>query len=150
MEIEGNKHKMKQEWSLLDPIVDLFEKIEEGVEFSKAATTPIPVGEVVNISYLLILRTGEIGKSCEQWEEIPVGQKTWQAFNNHFTQAYRRYQIHNKATAAVYGYGAAANHAQETDTQMMTADALIQALANATIEDKEEMRNLTNINLNLS
>ena len=31
MEIEESECKMKQEWSLLDPMVDLFEQIEEGV-----------------------------------------------------------------------------------------------------------------------
>ena len=56
---------MKQEWSLLDPMVDLFEKIEEGVEFVEAANIPIPWGEVVNITYLLILITGVMKKSCE-------------------------------------------------------------------------------------
>ena len=38
--------------------MDLFEKIEEGVEFVEAANTPIPGGEMVNIAYLLILSTG--------------------------------------------------------------------------------------------
>ena len=50
--------------------MDLFEKIEEGVEFAEAAKTPIPGGKVVNIAYLLILRTGgwkksvNSGKTC--------------------------------------------------------------------------------------
>ena len=51
---------MKQEWSILDPMVDLFKKIEEGVEFEEATNTPIPGGKLVNISYLLILITGGI------------------------------------------------------------------------------------------
>ena len=66
MNIEENEQKMKQEWSLLDPMVDLFEQIEEGVEFVEAANTPIPGGKVVNIVYLLILRTGGMEKACEQ------------------------------------------------------------------------------------
>ena len=49
---------MKQEWSLLDPMVDLFKLIEEGVDFAEAANTPIPGGKVFNIAYLLIVRTG--------------------------------------------------------------------------------------------
>ena len=56
-DIEESKKKMKQEWSLLDPMVDLFEKIEEVMEFEEAANTPIPGGKVVNVAYLLILRT---------------------------------------------------------------------------------------------
>ena len=82
---------MKQEWSLLDPIMDLFEKIEEVVEFAEAANTPIPGGKVVNIAYLLILRTGGMEKACEKWEDMQVGLKTWQVFKDRFAQAYRRY-----------------------------------------------------------
>ena len=33
MDIDNSDQKMKQKWSLLDPMVDLFEQIEEGVEF---------------------------------------------------------------------------------------------------------------------
>ena len=80
MDIEESEKKMKQEWSLLDPMVDLFEQIEEGVEFAEAANTPIPGGKVVNIAHMLILRTGGMEKSCEQWEDMQVGLKTWQAF----------------------------------------------------------------------
>ena len=56
-------------------MVYLSEKIEEGVEFAEAATTPIPGGRVFNISYLLILRTGGMEKPCDQWEGMQVGQK---------------------------------------------------------------------------
>ena len=56
MDIEESEQKIKQEWSLLDPMVDLFEKIEEGVEFAEASNIPTPGGKVVNIAYLLILR----------------------------------------------------------------------------------------------
>ena len=67
MKIEESDQKMKQEWSLLDTMVDLFEKIKEAVKFAEAANTPIPVGKVVNIAYLLILGTERIEKSCEKW-----------------------------------------------------------------------------------
>ena len=58
--IEESEKKMKQEWSILDPMVNLFEKIEEVVEFSEAANTPIPGGKVINIAYLLIFSTGRM------------------------------------------------------------------------------------------
>ena len=87
-------------------MVDLLEQTEEIVEFAEAANTPIPGGKVVNIVYLLILRTGRMEKVCEQWEDMQVGLKTWQAFKDHFSQAYRRYYIRKKATEAAHGYGA--------------------------------------------
>ena len=105
---------MKQKWSLVDPMLDLFEKIEEGVEFAEAANTPISRVKVVNIAYLMILSTGGMGKSCKQWEDMQV----------HFAQAYRRYQIRKKSTSADHGYEASSNHTQETESQVNTVDAL--------------------------
>ena len=64
-------------------MVDLFERIEEEVEFEEAANTQTPVGKVVNIASLLILRPGYMKKSCEQWEDMQVGLKTCQAFKDH-------------------------------------------------------------------
>ena len=61
---------MKQEWSLLDPMVNIFEQIDSVVEFAEAANTPIPGGKLVNTAYLLILRTRGMeipvnsGKTC--------------------------------------------------------------------------------------
>ena len=46
-------------------MVNLFEQIEEVVDFAEADNTSIPGGKVVNIAYLLILRTGGMEKSCE-------------------------------------------------------------------------------------
>ena len=109
MDIDESEEKMKQLWSLLDPMVDLFEKNKEGVEFTEA---PIPGGKVVDIAYLLILRTGGMEKACEQWEDTQVVLKNCQSFKDHFAQAYRSYQICKKATAADHGYGESANHTQ--------------------------------------
>ena len=58
-------------------MVGLFKQIEEGVEFSEATNTPIPGGKVVNIAYLLILKTGGMEKSYEQWEDMQVVLQTW-------------------------------------------------------------------------
>ena len=51
-------------------MVDLFEKIEEGEEFNKAASIPIKGVKVVNIPYLLILITGGTEKYCDKWEDM--------------------------------------------------------------------------------
>ena len=84
------------------------------MEFVEAANTPIPGGKVVNIAYLLIIRTGGMEKACEQLEDIQVVLKTCQDFKDHFAQAYRRYQIRKKATSAAHGSEASENHTQET------------------------------------
>ena len=76
---------MKQECYLLDPMVDLFDQIEEGLEFVEAVNTPIPGGGGgVNIAYLLILRTEGMEKSCDKWEDMQFVLKNWKAFKEHF------------------------------------------------------------------
>ena len=105
MDIEEIDQKMKQELSLLDPVVDLFEKIEEGVEFAEAANTPITGGKMANIAFLLIPRTRGMKKSCEQWEYMQVGMKTWQAFKDQFAKSYRRYRIRKNKNQRPMGMG---------------------------------------------
>ena len=46
------------------PNVDLFEKIEEGVDFAEAGNITIQGVKVFNTTYLLILITGGMEKSC--------------------------------------------------------------------------------------
>ena len=46
-------------------MVEIFEKIEEGVEFAESDNTPIPGGKVFNIAYLMILSTVDMEKACE-------------------------------------------------------------------------------------
>ena len=70
-------------------MVDLFDQIEEGVGFAEAANTPIPLGKVVNIAYLLILGTRDMEKSWYQWEDMQVGLNNYQAFKDHFAKSYR-------------------------------------------------------------
>ena len=65
MDLEESEQKMKQEWSLLYPMVDLFEQIEEGVEFEESTNNPTGGRKGVNIAYLLILRTEGMGKVRE-------------------------------------------------------------------------------------
>ena len=67
---------------------------------------------------------------------MPVIQKTWKFFDNHYAQTYRHYQIRNKATADSCVYVTSTNHTKEEYPQTMMADAL-QAFTNVIIEDKE-------------
>ena len=46
----------------------------------------------------------------KKWSEE---DKSRESFKDHFAQAYRRYQIRKKATAAAHGYRASENHTQE-------------------------------------
>ena len=59
MDIEESEHKMNKKLSLLDPIVDLFEQIEEALEFVEAVNIPILGGKLVNIDYLPIITDDE-------------------------------------------------------------------------------------------
>ena len=68
-----------------------------------------------------------------------VGQNNCQTFKDHFAQEYWRYHICKIARFAAHGHGASENHVHETDTHMMTVDAL-QELKKATMDNKEPFR----------
>ena len=80
---------------------------------------------------------------------MQVGLKILQAFKDHFAQAYRRYQICKKETAAAHGYGESVNRKQEKESQVNTVDAM-QSLACAALEYKEAMAKIIIINFTLS
>ena len=86
-------------------MVELLEKIEEGVDFSETTNNPIRGWKVVNIAYLLILKTWGMKKSYEKYKHKQVGQNNWQTFNDHVLQAYRQYQICKNTTASAHWYG---------------------------------------------
>ena len=65
---------------------------------------------------------------------MQVGLKDCHIFNDHFSQAYRRYQIFNKATAAAHVYQDSAYHAQEKESQVITVD-VVQALPCSALEE---------------
>ena len=79
---------------------------------------------MVNIAYLMILRTGGVDKLVEQWEDMQVWQNTCQAFNYQLSKPYIRYHIRKKATLAANKYGASEKYTQETDTQVNNTDTL--------------------------
>ena len=47
---------------------------------------------------------------------MQVGQNNWQAFKDHFAQAYMHYQGRKKSAATDHGYGASEINVHETDT----------------------------------
>ena len=49
-------------------MVYLFEKTEEGGQFTEAENNPSLGEKLVIIAYLMILRTGGMEKSYQQWE----------------------------------------------------------------------------------
>ena len=74
---------MKQQWSLLDPMVDLFEKLRKEWSSQKLLT---PQYQGWGISHSLPTDTQDKinVKACEQWEYMNVGLQTWQAFQEFF------------------------------------------------------------------
>ena len=73
---------MKQQWSLLDPMVDLFEKLRKEWSSQKLLT---PQYQGWGISHSLPTNTQDKSnvKSCEQWEYMNVGLQTWHDFQEH-------------------------------------------------------------------
>ena len=71
------------------PIVLLFNKINDLMDLANAAGSPYSAPQVINMGYILINKTGKFSTGIREWNCIPQAQRTWDAFQTHFTQAHR-------------------------------------------------------------
>ena len=63
-----------------DPITTVFSAVEELLEFTNITRTSYTQLQAVNISYVIIHRTGKFGLAIRDWNRMPEIQNTWVQF----------------------------------------------------------------------
>lgn len=54
-----------------------------------AAGSPYSAQQNVNFGYLILHKTGNFGQDIREWNRLLPAQKTWDAFQTHFTTEYQ-------------------------------------------------------------
>ena len=67
-----------------DPIASVFPVVDDLVELSALAATPLSIAQQVNIGYIILHKTGKFSHSIIEWNWKPVVDKTWEKSNTHF------------------------------------------------------------------
>ena len=58
------------------------------MDLVNAVGSPYTAQHVINLGYVLINKCGKFGTGIREWNRIPQDQRTWDAFQTHFSQAH--------------------------------------------------------------
>ena len=144
--LSDNEKRLKQTYDPTMPIENLYSQVEEAIEYAAAGNAPFTNNQIVTNAYLLIFQTGQFERACEDWDILPIANKTWVNFKAHFTRAHQRFSNMQQLRQANFNSPAnQANHIAQIELQQDTANAL-QALASATNADRSAVANLAQSN----
>ena len=87
--IEHNDIVKKTTYHFWYPIATVFSVIEELLEFAKIIVTSYTQIQAVNISYIIIHRTGKFGLDICKWNHMTTVQKMWVVFKHFFMMEHR-------------------------------------------------------------
>lgn len=140
-----NDAAMKKPYDPNLPIENLFEQINDAVEYAAAGKTPYSNAQIETIAYQLVFNTGVFGLDCKEWRKQLPADKTWANFIVFFTERHMDWREEQSQTIG-RGYQGQAN---AVSYQQETVDA-IACLATATASDRQALANLTTTNLALT
>ena len=112
------------------------------MHYTTAADDPITEGQVVRISYILVVETGRFQEECRTRQAKLEPEKTWTTFQAHFIEAQVDLQERQQTYRQVGYHTRTANKAMEISMAFAN-------LAQATAEDLAAFTNLTTSNSTL-
>jgi hypothetical protein len=89
------------------PVDNIFNKIEDLLEYGDLAHCPFSQPQAIAKAYNLINRTGKFRESIKAWNRLPNVQKTWINFKTHFREAHLELTETGELTMEQAGYGQA-------------------------------------------
>ena len=89
------------------PVDNIFNKIEDLLEFGDLANCPYSQPQAIAKGYNIINRTGKFREAIKAWNRLPQVQKTWINFKGHFRTAHLELTETGELTIEQAGYGQA-------------------------------------------
>ena len=145
-----NDERFRTPYDPNEPIEDLFERIDDAIEFADKGAIPYTAPQIVKNAYNLLFASGLFTDACREWKKKPAADQTYANLQTHFTEAEAELR-ESQMTAAQHGAPHGANNMEKeneepTDAEInKTADALMN-LATATQADRKMLADLTNMN----
>ena len=93
------------------PVDSIFNKIEDLLEYEELAHCPFTQLQAIATAYNIINTTGKFREAIKAWNRLPLVQKTWIAFKQHFREAHLELTAETggaELTLEGAGYGQAA------------------------------------------
>ena len=128
MDIEDKVKTM--EYSLSDPLIVMFNEIEELERLGIAATNPYREMQLVQIGLKIIKNTNDFEDAINKWYSRPAAEHTWNNFKNHFEDArelLKKVRGENMQTSSFQQANYVANEVSARIAQ--TQESILQAFA---------------------
>jgi hypothetical protein len=110
-----NDKKFIEPWDGSSPFENIIERIDECVDFAKAASQPYTAPQIMSKIYTLVYdipNTGLNFDACEKWKDEPPANQTYDAFKLHFLKAQKNHR-NQQRTMKQSNYGLSVTHMEE-------------------------------------
>eukprot|EP00957_Ditylum_brightwellii_P175374 13350281-Ditylum_brightwellii.AAC.1 len=136
--------KMRTPYNPAAPMEKKIWQIDEANDQAQDANSLFQDWQLVNIGYDLVFCSGVLNDACCTWKQLPDATQTWVQFKLHFSEAHNKMQEMQTAGQEM-GYATDNFSVRPPELQHLAAEAL-QALADATTEDRTAVANLYQTN----
>jgi hypothetical protein len=118
-------------WNLTDPLVTIFNMIEDFAELSRAGGLEWSTAQLINYGLNTIRKTNEFERALTEWFNRPEAEKTWLNFKKHFTQALRELKRIRGPTLRSTAFHQAHQMAEELSFMNTNFDRLQETVMNS-------------------
>ena len=91
-------------YSLQDPLVTLYDAIEELERLGQAADNPYTAKQLIAFGLEVLRNTREFEEGIRAWNRLPIEEKTWDGFKDHFETEHRELKSVRGKTMQSAGY----------------------------------------------
>jgi hypothetical protein len=91
-------------YNLQDPLVTLFDQVEDLKKLGDAAQMPYTQQQIINFGVQLIRNTQDFQDGLKEWYGKPTLEKTWTRFKSHFEDEYDKLKLVRGATMQHAGF----------------------------------------------
>jgi hypothetical protein len=97
-----NELRMKAAWMPPSPIEDLFKQLRDGQKFAEKGGETISDDLLIRYGLEVLGATGLFTKECTKWCKYARAEKTWDKFQEFFTEKVQDYIKNSTASTATY------------------------------------------------
>jgi hypothetical protein len=149
-ELTQNYERLNTPCDPNQPIMTLFQQIQDARAFAVAGRQPYGADMIINVAYTLVFTTGLYPYACRAWQSRAIAAKTWAQFKIDFATAHREFRLTNQTAQQSGFHSVNMMIEQGRDGSIQdTAEAIAQ-LATATASDSGTVATLTTTNAKLT
>jgi hypothetical protein len=93
-DLDANEELLRAPWDYATSIESLFNRTEDCKLYAEAGNEPISEQRLMRCTFLSIKNTGLFNMACDQWNEVPVQDKSWAEFKKFFAAENKKIKNH--------------------------------------------------------